>query len=169
VNSERSASPCHQEPFPSGRSCARSAAPSRTTNCRPCEKIAESRQRHAFHVLISTLLSARTQDATTLAASERLFAAASTPAGMAVLTTRQIEKLVYPVSFYRNKARHVRATCAQLLERFGGQVLDHGGAADAARRRPQDGQPRAESSRSPAGTTSVLTRNVHRISNRLGW
>ena len=86
------------------------------------EKIAASRERHAFHVLIGTLLSARTQDATTHAASERLFRAAATPAAMSALTTRQVEKLIYPVSFYRNKARHVRATCRLLLERFGGSV-----------------------------------------------
>src|SRR5512133_1044588 len=79
------------------------------------EKIAESRQRHAFHVTIGTLLSARTQDATTAAASERLFRAAATPSRMAALTTRQIERLIYPVSFYRNKARHVKATCALLV------------------------------------------------------
>src|SRR5512137_821488 len=86
------------------------------------EKIAQSRERHAFHVLIGTLLSARTQDATTAAASERLFRAASTPAALARLTQRQIEKLIYPVSFYRNKARHVRTTCRLLVERFDGQV-----------------------------------------------
>src|SRR5512135_1524011 len=86
------------------------------------EKIAESRQRHAFHVLIGTLLSARTQDATTHAASERLFAAADTPAAMAALTTRRIERLIYPVSFYRTKAEHVKETCQLLIRRFGGTV-----------------------------------------------
>jgi endonuclease III len=86
------------------------------------EKIARSRERQAFHVLIGTLLSARTQDATTAAASDRLFRAAATPAAMARLTPRQIEKLIYPVSFYRNKAQHVRATCRLLMDRFDGQV-----------------------------------------------
>src|SRR6185503_17271235 len=57
------------------------------------EKISESQKRDPFQILISTLLSARTQDATTLAASTRLFAKASTPQAMAKLTTRQIEKL----------------------------------------------------------------------------
>ena len=68
------------------------------------EKISETRQDDPFQVLISTLLSARTQDATTLAASTRLFSQARTPAAMATLTVRQIEELIYPVSFYRNKA-----------------------------------------------------------------
>ncbi len=49
------------------------------------EKIAESQQEDPFHVLIATLLSARTQDATTLAASTRLFKIARTPQTMAKL------------------------------------------------------------------------------------
>ena len=79
------------------------------------EKISESSQEDPFQVLIGTLLSARTQDATTPAASARLYARASTPAAMAKLTERQIEKLIYPVSFYRNKAVHVQQTCEMLL------------------------------------------------------
>ena len=66
------------------------------------EKIAESRAEDPFEVLIATLLSARTQDATTYAASERLFKAANTPEAMSRLSVRRIERLIYPVSFYRN-------------------------------------------------------------------
>jgi endonuclease-3 len=133
------------------------------------EKIAHSRQRHAFNVLIGTLLSARTQDATTHAASERLFRAASTPAAMAALTTRRIEKLIYPVSFYRNKARHVRATSRLLLERFGGRVP---GTMSELLALPGVG-------RKTANLVLILAfgsrdnicvdTHVHRISNRLGW
>ena len=86
------------------------------------EKVAGDSGADPFLVLISTLLSARTQDATTEAASDRLFAAADDPASMARLPVRRIERLIYPVSFYRNKARHVKATAAILLERFGGAV-----------------------------------------------
>src|ERR1041384_1255113 len=72
------------------------------------EKISESQKEDPFQILISTLLSARTQDATTLAASTRLFAKASTPQAMAKLRVSQIEQLINPVSFYRNKAGFVR-------------------------------------------------------------
>src|SRR5204863_4401752 len=68
------------------------------------EKISESQEEDPFQVLIATLLSARTQDTTTLAASTRLFKAARTPRTMAKLTVRQIERMIYPVSFYRHKA-----------------------------------------------------------------
>ena len=43
---------------------------------------------------------------------------------MARLSVREIEKLIYPVSFYRNKAEHVKACCEMLLSRFGGRVPD---------------------------------------------
>jgi endonuclease-3 len=86
------------------------------------EKISASRAEDPFQVTMATLLSARTQDATTYAAAERLFAKASTPETMASLTVRQIEKLIYPVSFYRYKARYIKATCAKLISDFGGKT-----------------------------------------------
>src|SRR5215510_3249766 len=86
------------------------------------EKISESQKEDPFHVLIATLLSARTQDATTLAASTRLFKVARTPRTMAKLPIKRLERLIYPVSFYRHKARHVKATCRILVELFGGRV-----------------------------------------------
>src|SRR2546426_2965538 len=86
------------------------------------EKISDSQEEDPFQVLIATLLSARTQDATTLAASTRLFRVARTPRTMARLTVKRIESLIYPVSFYRHKARHVKATCRILVEHFHGRV-----------------------------------------------
>src|SRR6185503_20875275 len=86
------------------------------------EKISESQSEDPFQILIATLLSARTQDATTHAASTRLFKRARTPRTMARLDVKEIEKLIYPVSFYRHKARHVKACCEMLVERFGGKV-----------------------------------------------
>jgi endonuclease III len=133
------------------------------------EKIAESRQRHAFHVLVSTLLSARTQDATTHAASERLFAVADTPEAMARLTPSRIERLIYPVSFYRDKARHLKDACRLLLDEFDGRVP---GTMEQLLTLPGVG-------RKTANLVLILAfesrdnicvdTHVHRISNRLGW
>ncbi|MBI3091798.1 MAG: endonuclease III [Candidatus Tectomicrobia bacterium] len=75
-----------------------------------------------FQLLISTLLSLRTKDAVTGAASERLFALARSPAAMVRLSTERIERAIYPVGFYRTKARTIREVCRALLERFDGQV-----------------------------------------------
>jgi endonuclease-3 len=121
-----------------------------------------------FRVLIACLLSLRTQDSTTRGAAERLFAVADTPAAILGLSPERIERLVYPVGFYRTKARVIRAVCRDLLDRFGGRV--------------------------PAGLDALLTlggvgrktanlvvtvgfakpgicvdTHVHRISNRLGF
>jgi endonuclease III-like uncharacterized protein len=86
------------------------------------EKISESQSEDPFQILIATLLSARTQDATTHAASTRLFKRARTPRTMARLDVKEIETLIYPVSFYRNKARHVKACCKMLVDRYRGRV-----------------------------------------------
>jgi endonuclease-3 len=133
------------------------------------EKISESQEDDPFQVLIATLLSARTQDATTLAASTRLFKVARTPRTMARLTVEQIEGLIYPVSFYRHKARHVKATCQMLVERFAGRVP---ATMEELLTLPGVG-------RKTANLVLILAyrsrRNicvdthVHRISNRLGW
>jgi len=133
------------------------------------EKISESSQEDPFQVLIGTLLSARTQDATTAAASARLFAAARTPQAMARLTVKRIEKLIYPVSFYRHKARHVRATCRILVDRFAGRVP---GTMEELLVLPGVGRKTANLvlilAFGSAQNICVDT-HVHRIANRLGW
>ena len=77
-----------------------------------------------FHVLISCILSLRTQDATTARASRRLFALANSPEGMAKLSVKKIEKAIYPVGFYRVKAKTVRDVCKTLLKKYAGGVPD---------------------------------------------
>lgn len=75
-----------------------------------------------FRVLISTILSLRTQDETTAVASRKLFARADDPAAMVKLSAATIEKLIYPVGFYRTKARAIRDVCRTLLDEFDGKV-----------------------------------------------
>lgn len=133
------------------------------------EKIAQAQEDDPFQVLIATLLSAQTKDAVTAAASARLFAAARTPRAMAKLSTKQIEKLIYPVSFYRNKAVHVKRTCEQILTRYGGVVPT---TMEELLTLPGVG-------RKTANLVLILAHrsrqnicvdtHVHRISNRLGW
>jgi endonuclease III len=133
------------------------------------EKLSVEHNEDPFQILIGTILSARTQDATTHAASTRLFRAARTPKTMAMLTARQIEKLIYPVSFYRNKARFVRATCQALVDRFGGKVP---GTLEELITLPGVGRKTANLVLI-LGFRSVnsicVDTHVHRISNRMGW
>jgi len=80
--------------------------------------------RTPYTIMISTLLSFRTKDEVTVAAGHRLFAVAHTPEAMLRLSAEEIEKLIYPVGFYRKKARSVLDVSRTLLERFGGEVPD---------------------------------------------
>ena len=133
------------------------------------EKISESQQEDAFQVLIGTLLSARTKDTTTLAASTRLFRRARTARTMAKLTVREIEKLIYPVSFYRNKARFVKATCEKLVKDFGGRVPS---TMDELVTLPGVGRKTANLVLilSYASQQNIcVDTHVHRIANHLGW
>ncbi|MGB7950826.1 MAG: endonuclease III [Candidatus Binatia bacterium] len=77
-----------------------------------------------FRVLISCILSLRTQDSTTAQASHRLFALADTPEAMLKLTTQKIAKLIYPVGFYRTKSRVIRDVCRVLMHDYSGRVPD---------------------------------------------
>jgi endonuclease III len=133
------------------------------------EKISEEQAGTPFHVLVSTMLSAQTRDPVTLAASTRLFKKAPTPRAILKLTTAEVEKLIYPVSFYRNKAVHVQQTCEMLLSRFGGRVPD---TMDELLTLPGVGRKTANLVRIVAHEkpdSICVDTHVHRIANRLGW
>jgi endonuclease-3 len=133
------------------------------------EKISEAQAEDPFHVLIATLLSARTQDATTHAASVRLFKRARTPRSMARLTVEEIERLIYPVSFYRNKARFVKATAEALTSRFGGRIPQ---TMEELTSLPGVGRKTANLVLILAFKSQhniCVDTHVHRLSNRLGW
>ncbi len=83
-----------------------------------------ARLRDPFRVLISTILSLRTKDETTAEASARLFALADAPQAMLNLSEAQIAKAIYPVGFYKTKAKTIRETCKVLLEKYEGKVPD---------------------------------------------
>jgi len=133
------------------------------------EKVSEESREDPFQVLIATMLSAQTRDPVTAAASARLFHVARTPRTMAKLTTKRIEKLIYPVSFYRNKAVHVRETCRQIVERFGGRVPE---TMEELLTLPGVGRKTANLVLILAHASRdniCVDTHVHRISNRLGW
>ncbi|MCX8071351.1 MAG: endonuclease III [Candidatus Binatia bacterium] len=75
-----------------------------------------------FRVLLGCLLSLRTKDETTVGAVQRLFALGKTPQDFLRVPVRKIERAIYPVGFYRTKARRIREICQILVERYGGQV-----------------------------------------------
>ncbi|HLA04881.1 MAG TPA: endonuclease III [Syntrophales bacterium] len=81
-------------------------------------------KRNPFVILISTLLSLRTKDEVTSEATKRLFSLASTPQEMLQLSPEIIAKTIYPVGFYKNKAKTILAACRELIDRYNSLVPD---------------------------------------------
>jgi endonuclease-3 len=121
-----------------------------------------------FRVLIATILSLRTRDTMTAKIIPSLFAAADTPAAMLELSEERLIELIYPVGFYRNKARTIRQICAQLLEQHGGEVPAD---LDALLTLPGVGRKTANLVLTAGyGLPGIcVDTHVHRICNRWGY
>lgn len=133
------------------------------------EKISESQQDDPFQILIATLLSARTQDATTHAASTRLFRRARSARSMAKLPVEEIRELIHPVSFYRTKADHVQATAEIVARKYRGRVPE---TLEELVTLPGVGRKTATLVMILAFQSRrhiCVDTHVHRIANRLGW
>ena len=127
-----------------------------------------AREKDPYKVLVSCILSLRTQDRTTGAASARLFEKADTPEKMLALDAEEIERLIYPVGFYRNKARALLAISRDLLEKYGGRVPDE---IDGLLTLPGVGRKTANLVVSIGyGKPGIcVDTHVHRITNRWGY
>jgi len=124
--------------------------------------------RDPFQVLVSCLLSLRTRDETTGPASRRLFRLARTPAGLLRLSPRAIERAIYPVGFYRTKARTLQRLARALRERHEGRVPDD---LEALLALPGVGRKTANLvvTEAFAGAGICVDTHVHRITNRWGY
>ena len=134
----------------------------------PSVTLVGKRWKSPFLVLISCILSLRTKDETTLPASERLFKVADTPQKMLRLKSGEIEKLIYPVGFYKTKAKNILGICRDLIEKYEGQVpndletlLTFKGVG-----RKTANLVLTEGFQIPA---MCVDTHVHRISNRFGY
>ncbi len=130
--------------------------------------VVAERTRDPFRVLIACILSLRTQDTTTGPAAARLFALADTPTTMLRLPARTIARAIYPVGFYRTKARVILGICRDLLARFHGRVPDD---IDALLTLNGVGRKTANLVVTMGyGKPGIcVDTHVHRISNRLGY
>lgn len=126
------------------------------------------RDRDPFRILISTILSLRTKDEVTTAASERLFALADKPRTLAALSPRTIERAIFPAGFYRTKARTVREVARRIDTEFDGRVPD---SIEALLDFKGVGRKTAALVVSLGyGKEAIcVDTHVHRISNRLRW
>jgi len=128
-----------------------------------------ARQNHdPYRILVSTLISLRTRDEVTEAASERLFALAATVDELAELDLRRIERAIYPAGFYRTKARTLRDIARRLRDENGGRVPD---SMDGLLALKGVGRKTAALVVSLGwGKPAIcVDTHVHRIANRLGW
>ncbi|WP_183353250.1 endonuclease III domain-containing protein [Geomonas silvestris] len=90
----------------------------------PAVTIVATQDRDPFKVLVSCILSLRTRDQVTAEASTRLFAIAASAEKLALVPVEQIEEAIYPVGFYRNKARQIKEISRLIVERYAGRVPD---------------------------------------------
>ena len=121
-----------------------------------------------YLVLISCILSLRTKDKTTMEASRRLFVLANTPQKMVKLPVALLSKTIYPVGFYRNKAKVISGISRRLIRYFQGRVparledlLSFKGVG-----RKTANLVLGLGYKIPA---ICVDTHVHRIPNRLGW
>ena len=151
-----------------GRVIARLKARAPEWNPTALAEVSEQTERDPFRILIACLLSLRTKDETTGPAAERLFALADTPEAMLRLSRRQIEQAIYPVGFYRTKARVIHAVCRQLIERFKSEVPAN---LETLLTFPGVGRKTANLVVTMGfGLPGIcVDTHVHRISNRLGF
>lgn len=121
-----------------------------------------------FRILIGCVISLRTKDEVTYAATERLFAKAGDPKGMLALTEAAIAKAIFPAGFYRVKARQIRGISRLLLDRWSGRVPD---TIDELLELPGVGRKTANLTVTLGyGKLGIcVDTHVHRISNRMGW
>jgi len=132
----------------------------------PVQTFEASLRSSPFRILVSVLLSARTQDPVTEKAASRLFAAAATPEQMARLSLEEVGRLIFPVGFYRTKARHILAICAVLKN--DGKVPSTLAGLLAL---PGIGRKSANLVLALAYSRPAIAVDTHvfRISRRLGW
>ena len=125
-------------------------------------------EKNAYRTLISTLLSSRTKDETTLMASKELFRVASNINKLCQLNQLEIEDLVYPVGFYKTKAKHLKELAGIIIEKYDGKIPD---TREKLMSLPGVGRKTANLVLNRAfGIPAIaVDTHVHRISNLLGW
>lgn len=126
------------------------------------------KRREPFDILISTILSLRTKDEVTREASLRLLDKGRTPQQLLALEEEEIARLIYPVGFYKTKARTIRQVCEDLIQRYDGNVPDD---LDELLKLKGVGRKTANLVITLGfGKLGVcVDTHVHRISNRLGY
>lgn len=133
----------------------------------PVLDLVEAQTKDPFKILVTTILSARTKDETTSKVVKKLFEKVDKPEDLKQLSLSEIEKLIYPVGFYHNKAKYLQQLPEVLETEFDNTVPDE---IDALLQLPGVGRKTANLVRTIAFKKPAICVDVHvhRISNRLG-
>ena len=134
----------------------------------PIVTLISIRTKDPFRILISTVLSLRTKDAVTAKASKTLFNIAKTPEEILKLNQKEIEELIYPVGFYKTKAKNIKKIAKIILDDHNGKVPDD---LDELLTLPGVGRKTANLVITEAYNKLgiCVDTHVHRISNRFGY
>ncbi|KMQ52379.1 Endonuclease III [Chitinispirillum alkaliphilum] len=134
----------------------------------PVVDLIEAQTNDPFKVLITTIMSARTRDETTTTAALRLFQHVTSPEDLKSISQSELEKLIYPVGFYKEKAKHLKKLPEVLDSLFQGSIPH---TVDELVKLPGVGRKTANlvvavAFNKPAVCVDI---HVHRIFNRLGY
>ncbi len=134
----------------------------------PIIELVEAQTKDPFKVLVATLLSARTKDATTAEVTKKLFKVVHTARDIERLSLKEIEELIYPVGFYKTKAKHLKLLPMVLKERFNNKIPE---TIDELIELPGVGRKTANLVVATAFKKPAICvdTHVHRINNRLGY
>jgi endonuclease-3 len=146
----------------------RSAIPKDSGDTPSVSTVAERYRNDAWAVLLSTILSLRTKDKVTLAASEALLSRAHDPASFLELSTEEAERLIFPAGFYHTKVANLQKIAHIILEKYNGKVPAD---MDALLALPGVGRKTANLVLIEAFDMDgiCVDTHVHRICNRAGW
>jgi endonuclease III len=134
----------------------------------PIIDLIEMQTKDPFKILVGTILSARTKDRTTAEVTSRLFSVINKPADFEKYSIEEIEEMIYPVGFFRNKAKQLKELSEVLKNKFSNQIPDE---IDDLVQLPGVGRKTANLVRAIAFKKPAICvdTHVHRISNRLGY
>ncbi|EDX05686.1 endonuclease III-like protein 1 [Drosophila simulans] len=144
-------------------------APVDTMGCHRCADLKADSKTQRFQNLVALMLSSQTKDQTTYEAMNRLKDRGLTPLKVKEMPVTELENLLHPVSFYKNKAKYLKQTVDILMDKYGSDIPDNVKDLVAL---PGVGPKMAHICMAVAWnkiTGIGVDVHVHRLSNRLGW
>ena len=130
-------------------------------------RLAAEEWKNPYQILISTILSARTRDETTIPVSAKLFKKYSTIKKLAVAKIKDVEKIIFPVNFYRNKSKYIISCAKMLVKNYKSKVPKE---IDELVKLPGVGRKTSNVFLAELGEAAIgVDTHVSYISQKIGW